>query len=154
MVGAARKLLMVGLSMILGGLLAVLLLVFTCAVIDLVSALASTMNHSGEAKGHSGDSSFGNSAEILIILFGPFAFLFGAIGGSFPVYHFLFRVPIAPNASVGQQLVFSATAFAVVGMAVAIYLESSFMTGIYWGGVLWVLVGAPVIWLRGSVRGT
>ncbi|MCD9027194.1 hypothetical protein LDO26_03065 [Luteimonas sp. BDR2-5] len=148
----ARKLLMVVLSMLSGGLLALVLLLLVCFFIDIAQTAISSAKYSDTAVSPPGDGSFGSSAAILLIFFGPFVFLAGAIALSFPVYFVLFKSAFASSVPGGYQLLASVATFCLIGGATTTYLEGNFIQGAFFGGLFGILLGVPVIGLRSVNR--
>lgn len=138
-------------SIVLGGLAALTLLFLLCVTLDLIAPLVSLLlQMEGESgRGRSGDSSFGSSAAILLVLMAPLAFFLGGAAFSYPAYRILFQKRLGSGSRVSLQIMLSLLAFCVLGGVVATYLGADLMgLGVASGVTAWVFVGAPVIWIR------
>ncbi|MBA8680761.1 hypothetical protein [Stenotrophomonas tumulicola] len=136
------------LSMIIGGILALTILLLGCFLIDLIAGLTKPVIYNDTAVGSSGDSSFGQGHGMWLIFMSPLALLFGAVVLSFPVYHLLFRLAIGHKVPERIQMVWATIACCVVGAIAGYYLGLSFIGGAVWGGSLGLLLAVPTVWLR------
>lgn len=152
MVTVIQKLSAAILSLLLGGALALVLLLGVCIGLDAIAATTSSVQSSSTAVGTSGDSSFGNAATVLMLIFGPWAFALGLVVFSYPIYHLLFKARWGYRASVEKQLLWAVGLTALLGGITASYFGSRFYDGLYWGGIAGAILGGPAVWLRSVMR--
>ncbi len=75
----------------MGSVAALCMLTLVCMAMDLLAWLQGPPPMpEGEAPGRSGDSTFGNSAAILLLIYGPFVALGGLLLFSMPMYYLFF----------------------------------------------------------------
>lgn len=140
------------LSLLLGGLFALFVLLCVCMAMDAIAQMTTHIEYASTAAGRSGDSVFGNSAAVLLLVYGPWAWLAGTLLLSYPIYYFCFKKPIAAAAPAQHQLVFCLLSGALMGVVAANYLDGRFLQGAYWGAVVGLVFALPAVWLRSGAR--
>ena len=140
------------LSLALGGILALVLLLLFCMSMDAIGYFINRPVSSDTAIAPSGDSTFGGSAAILLVIFSPLAFLFGALTLSIPIYRFLFFRAVKNRTGKPFLMLLPLIFGSALGGITAFYVGSEVVQGAQWGGFFGLALGLPSLWLRNRLR--